>query len=728
MNKIYIIVLLFVVSGIQAQSPFTFLALKSNPTIEKFDQNLEPRSELTFKLDLATNTFGKIDIDTVQVFPKFKEIQLIDCDIDEHFTASVNSNRISIFALPSSTVAKDTICFKIVDSLGVETSAKVFLSVRPLLTLPFFDDFVQNKVDSSKWTDGYVFVNYGMAINPPSLGVATFDGINEKGKPYGGGHGLSDFFTSTFIDLSNQENDSLFLSFFLQPKGYGLQPFDRDSFVIEVLDANGVWKHLGKIQGITQTYSLKNSPKFSFYRYFIPSSLRHQGFRFRFKNYSPREGMLGLWHLDHVRLAKSTPVSGKVPDLAFGELPSSPLKLYQSMPFKQLKGNVAKELTDSIQIRINNNYSELLKAENSIHSMIESRSGNILLNPRTLLEVPPVVPQNQRDLDTGYHNFTNKIETMAIISNLENALASAPINEISLRSNYSYTQNIETIGGFTEYFDNNSVSKDFLMKNYYAYDDGAAELALAVNSDSQFQSMLAVKYTANVTDTLNGIQILIPNMAVDVSAQEFRLFIHQNSLESPPIYTSQILKPIHTNNASSGMTLYALTDSDNKPISLIINPGDFFVAYQQITATSRDYAIPIGYDRNNPNAVSQIFYNTGAGWQNFGSASGGVNGALMIRPQFGPALPMPIGTKETLITANDKIAIFPNPVSNTLYINTLDNAIKIKKIAIYNILGEMLISRDGSENEINTQSLPSGNYIIQVTTPSYISNKKFTKI
>ncbi|MBK9213819.1 MAG: T9SS type A sorting domain-containing protein [Saprospiraceae bacterium] len=100
----------------------------------------------------------------------------------------------------------------------------------------------------------------------------------------------------------------------------------------------------------------------------------------------------------------------------------------------------------------------------------------------------------------------------------------------------------------------------------------------------------------------------------------------------------------------------------------------------------------------------------------------------MIRPQFGPALPMPIGTKETLITANDKIAIYPNPVSNTLYINTLDNVIKIKKIAIYNILGEMLISRDGSENEINTQSLPSGNYIIQVTTPSYISNKKFTKI
>ncbi|MBK9213821.1 MAG: hypothetical protein IPO14_12990 [Saprospiraceae bacterium] len=221
MNKIYIIVLLFVVSGIKAQSPFTFMALKTNPAIEKIDRNLESRSELIFKLDLATNTSGKIEVDTLQLFPKFKVIQLIDCDVEKHFTASVNSNRLEIFALPSSSLAKDTICFKIVDSLGVETLGKVFLIARPLLSLPFFDDFVQNKIDSTNWTDGFVFVNYGMAVNPPSLGVATFDGINENGKPYGGGHGLSDILTSSFIDLSNQGSDSLFLSFFYSPKVMG---------------------------------------------------------------------------------------------------------------------------------------------------------------------------------------------------------------------------------------------------------------------------------------------------------------------------------------------------------------------------------------------------------------------------------------------------------------------------------------------------------------------------
>src|SRR4051812_16013479 len=47
------------------------------------------------------------------------------------------------------------------------------------LTLPFVDDFSYEGVypDANLWMDNYVFVNRDFPVDPPTIGVATFDGL-----------------------------------------------------------------------------------------------------------------------------------------------------------------------------------------------------------------------------------------------------------------------------------------------------------------------------------------------------------------------------------------------------------------------------------------------------------------------------------------------------------------------------------------------------------------------
>lgn len=62
-----------------------------------------------------------------------------------------------------------------------------------LLSLPFFDDFAYNSIypDQNKWETQSVLVNKSFAIDPPTLGVATFDALNKYGKLYSSANSLS---------------------------------------------------------------------------------------------------------------------------------------------------------------------------------------------------------------------------------------------------------------------------------------------------------------------------------------------------------------------------------------------------------------------------------------------------------------------------------------------------------------------------------------------------------
>ncbi|HRH38777.1 MAG TPA: hypothetical protein PK760_10555, partial [Flavobacteriales bacterium] len=90
------------------------------------------------------------------------------------------------------------------------------------------------------WQDDDVFVNGTYPLEPPTIGVATFDGLSRTGYPYNytqwNSYGIADHLTTVPIDLSGHTAaDSIYLSFFYQPRGISqddiVQP--GDSLVLE---------------------------------------------------------------------------------------------------------------------------------------------------------------------------------------------------------------------------------------------------------------------------------------------------------------------------------------------------------------------------------------------------------------------------------------------------------------------------------------------------------------
>ena len=122
------------------------------------------------------------------------------------------------------------------------------------LVPPFTDDFSypSDKPSAALWQDAKVWVNDEMALFQNSLGVATFDGLNEYGFAYKenalGSDSLADVLTSAYLDLQGLSN--VYLSFQLQEGGRGELPSNNDSIVVEywspvTADWTQVWGQKG---------------------------------------------------------------------------------------------------------------------------------------------------------------------------------------------------------------------------------------------------------------------------------------------------------------------------------------------------------------------------------------------------------------------------------------------------------------------------------------------------
>jgi len=74
----------------------------------------------------------------------------------------------------------------------------------------------------------------------------------------------------------------------------------------------------------------------------------------------------------------------------------------------------------------------------------------------------------------------------------------------------------------------------------------------------------------------------------------------------------------------------------------------------------------------------------------------------------------------------DTINIYPNPVSNTLYISS-ENTV-IEKVAVYNISGQIVLKQNNIQNNsIDVSSLSEGMYFLELTSDTGKALKKFMK-
>lgn len=608
----------------------------------------------------------------------------------------------------------DSVCVVLCDTFAIcDTFHFAFRIQKDTIKLPFMDDFSYDGPypSSNHWLDLDAFVNNEMAESPPSVGVATFDGLNSEGMPYGGDPDVSDFLTSTYIDLSGANGD-LFLTFWIQRRGLVDKPEKQDSMVVEFKTSAGNWINQGAYEGASSGQPLTAPEPFRFYSIPVDPAFRHGGFQFRFKNYSDRRGIFDTWHLDYVRLSEDA--DSVFRDMAFTQIPDFLLNTYTSLPRRHLEGQENDLVSNSLPVKLFNHSFESLLAGDSEVSIEEQNSGeSILLGSGG---TPPTLLSNQLpNITNGVHTTINVDPLNDFPTPWDNFIETLKNSDfggferLEFETKYTFfSASQETGPGYQAVSRNDTVRRTTVFDNYFAYDDGSAETGLIVQEDAQ----IAVEFSATKPDVLRAIRLHIPHTSTDVSTQEFALKVWIGALDDTPEY-EQVFNPYYVDQAFDslqGFTTYPLIDDNGDFLPLDLPAGKFYVGWEQITDCLFSDCIPIGYDKNRPQAKDFIFRNSGQEWGPLSEFTPG--GALMIRPVVGDETPGFTQTEE-ILASEATFQLYPNPAHNLVNLAFMDGLYENYQVLIYNGLGQQIHAVPASP-QISLNGLTPGIYIVKV--------------
>lgn len=569
----------------------------------------------------------------------------------------------------------------------------------------FMDDFsyVGPYPNPVNWLDDRIYVNSTMSTKLPSVGIASFDGLNPFGRPYRATSASSDILTSAFLDLS-QVSTNLFLSFYIEPKGYGYSPSPEDSFFVEIKNKDDKWVKLKTISTERRYAISENPPGFTFKVIQLPNIYFYKGVQIRFRALGSRTGIGDVWNLDYVRLSKENPgtvasnkdIPLKFSDIAFSSDAGSVLNNYTSMPWQHLRGFEAKELNQDLAFTVYNHFQEVKSIANSNAKVSEIKTGKLCYDNFAFFtgNVAPDWNNNNVKLVSAANTQFNAA-LQSIDPNQEQLVF---VKELSLTAagqdaNYGSVLN------------NDKVTSTTVCSNYFAYDDGTAESVVSTQgTDSQIQ----VKFTANVDDSLRSILIHFPHFNKDITEQRFNLRVFIGSLGKTPQYEKLFLRPAYPDTYNDGFnqfTQYILTDDKENPKALAIPKGDFYIGWQQ--ATAGDEPFVVGFDKNNPNASNNNFRNTTGTWTKLTSAKG----AVMIRPKLSSNAKQFLSAQENTPL---QINIFPNPAQDFLNIQIENANFADFNYSIFDISGRQV--QQGIVTEVvDNQLLNSGFYTLIIT-------------
>ena len=550
-----------------------------------------------------------------------------------------------------------------------------------LLTLPFFDDFSSVQLSSNYWIGKSTFINKNYPVNPPTIGVVTFDGLDSVGFAYDinmtNNSGPADVLQSKQINLSSV--DTAFFLFYYQPQGYGDNPQTEDSLVLEFLsDSSGFisWKSIWSVPGTSlhdfrKVVILISEPNFL-----------HDSFQFRFKNYATLSGNFDHWHVDYIKIDNfQLPTdTSNLNDVAFVYESPSFLKRYNEMPWIHFRDNINDEINDTINILLRNNQASI-----NVDYQYNVYENNLIIDHYPSLGISRNI--SVLDFDSiGNYIFENppiSINSTVFPSNNKDSC------EFLIE---------HTIGtGSNDFKKNDTLKRTQKFYSHFSYDDGSVESAYGINVTG---AMGAYQFKLNRPDTLRAVQIYFPQMLDSVNQINFMLTVWDDNNGTPGnIIHQQVAYPKHTFTNFYHFyyldSLFQLTDI-------------FYVGWEQKTSDM----LNIGLDRNN-SANQYMFYNVGGNWNN-----SQYTGSWMIRP---------IVNMNSVSLSNDNISdsfkVFPNPASNELKVNS--NSEK-NYISLYDIRGKLLFSKEFSLSSIsiNISNLCKGIYILRIENEFGLFNKK----
>lgn len=570
------------------------------------------------------------------------------------------------------------------------------------LALPFFDDFYPAGIypDQALWLDDFVYVNASFGVDPPTIGVATFDGLDALGRPYSilsEDHGPADRLTSQPIDLAGYDaTDNIYLSFYYQPGGLGEPPtFDssdvmnQDVLMVEFLDTAGIWDTAWVMPGDTL------SPFRQVFLKVEEGRHLHGEFQFRFQSVGRLTGAFDHWQVDYVRLNRNRDplLEQDIAEMAYQYLPSPLTSPYYAMPYNQFDSTW---LADTHSVVIRNNFVQATTDIIDFYTARHLSSGTLLAD----------YAGASRDLGPEL-SVRENYAAFPVPFDLDE-------DTVTVRTTYRFLVSAEDTSNAVSNR-NNTVVKDQVFSNFYSYDDAGAERAYILDArrNDAVYGRAALRFEASVADTLRAVRIHFVNFNEDIDDVPFSLLVWRSletdSTEEELLYRQDFIRPGELLSGDSLPSIngflyiplkpeYALTED-----STVVVEGEFFVGYE----VGRNVMLPIGYDLNQDASAFHLV-NFGQFW--FYTQ---FSGALMINPVLGPPLPdryvLPVRENAQALP----LTVYPNPVGDYLRFETPAEKMHV---VITDVLGRAFLERISARRDyVDVRSLAPGAYWLVVT-------------
>ncbi len=598
---------------------------------------------------------------------------------------------------------------------------------RESLSLPIWDDFTGEGPypDASIWADSYVYINDHLGVHPRTFGVATFDILDQYGQIYEHANldnipFVADHLSSHPIDLSGfSPGDSVMLSFYYQPQGWGGDPSTTDSLVVQFFlaeqdddnggdngngndngDGNGeearwqsVWGAPGKS---LQEFSQDTFPYF--HRVVIPiedEQYFREDFRFRFRNwasFSPGQsipfnsGGGNIWNIDYVYLDQGRSVDDAYYyDIAFAVPAQSMLKHYTSIPWSQYIAKPEEMLRSNFDVRITNldqstySYSYRYVIQNENNNTIRTYSGGSWV-------IPPFS-------ESGYQQHPQHANPII----LANPLPTAP----ALKRHFHIVHALQEGATGDAYRRNDTISYKQLFSNYFAYDYGTPQRIQLVRGI--FPSR-AIQFVLNHPDTLEAVKFYFAEtINLQDEGEDFELVIWKTLDPPEELYRSD---PIRIDGIPRNYYHPIYLDSP------IMVEDTLYVGITQLGQNIPNRrSIALGYDMRN-NVQERMFFDAGEGWM--GSVE---SGTPMIRLQMQREHITGIGGSQP--AEKPALKLYPNPLSCGKLHISLGQGLgdpKLAEMRIFDIQGR-LVYRGTYQSEIDISTFPQGVYLLQLLQP-----------
>lgn len=670
----------------------------SSNKIQKYDNDFSAPG-VTFDKKYRLTDLSDIPLDSeVQYTTQVTFRRTFNINTDEAEDVNFPAESIKIGDLSSYPVVYATTDvyppYYIFDTIGVPDVSDTVWIVGPDVYQDSATQFFAQMVDPTAiWLDDNAYHNYRYAVDPWSLGVMTFDGLDRAGFPYAIGTTLSgeaDFLTSKAIDLTDFSiGDSIYMTFLVQKQGLGDIPEATDSLILEFYDSfEQEWKRQWGIGGGSVGDFILAQVPLS-----VPNFLTDD-FQFRFKNKGALSGALDHFHLDYLNFrAFSGFQDTLIEDFAMVYPVPTLLNDYTSVPWDHYQNNATGKMNTATTVSVRNSY---LNGGANISSAAGGKievfyndisEGSVNLNGQVLAGfpgsgVPDYIPR------TTYHS--------------EHDVSSIPFDITKLGVQQSFDiQTSATVLVGSNFTPNDTAYSTQYFGNYYSYDDGTAENGYGPQGN---QSRLAIQYTPYEADSIIGMMAHFVPTVDDVSNKLFRIVIWADNGGVPGSILYQddpffLRQPIYQGEQNKFVT-YFTEDTVKVPVN-----GTFYIGWIQIDPDR----LNIGLDRNIDNK-QHTFFNTDGGptW-----TPSGISGSVMIRPIFSTGLDPALGIYEKE-KIEPELTIYPNP-SNGVF-SVVSSTGEIELIQVYSLMGELILT--STESSFDLSNHPNGVYFVKASNTS----------